>query len=228
MPVIKRTIVKDMPNGDRYVAHLEARIAEDGERFVGGLSPTFSLTGDLFKKKGTRSGRTRHLHYERENGNVGPAAEPDGGERDELTRVMPQLATFARMHLSDPDGGVPMHAEANGWYWYQGSRSDIIRDRFNGGNGDIYAWRLAEMGLPDTDEGRRQYCYRIACNMLRVDEINLGVGPGHGGPEESTEDYTARVREAFTAFVNAQRDRWRQESVDALELLRSLPEGVTA
>lgn len=283
MPVIKRTIVKDMPNGDRYVAHLEARIAEDGERFVGGLSPTFSLTGDLFEKKGTRSGRRRHMHYMAEGGEVGPTAEPERGGAigDELARVMPQLATFNRMHLAEPDGGEPMHAEANGWYWYAGSRDDlrIAVERaggYTGSTGDgIYAHNLEARGLPDTDEGRRRYCYALACETLRVSEIPEMPGPDeiddteaqreiailreqsreaatgvdvrdHAAVHEAqrkaratdreaskieraliAESY-ARSREAFASFVDAQRDRWREDATAALELLRSLPEEVTA
>ena len=57
--ILKRTLIRDMPNGDRYVAHLEARIAEGDERFVGGLSPAFSLTGELYERRSNASGAAR-------------------------------------------------------------------------------------------------------------------------------------------------------------------------
>lgn len=283
MPVIKRTIVKDMPNGDRYVAHLEARIADDGERFVGGLSPAFSLTGELFEKKGTRSGRRRHLFYMERGGDVGPAAQPEhsGAIGDDLARVMPQLAIFNRMHLAEPNGGEPMHAEANGWYWYAGSRDDlrIAVERAGGYTGatkdGIYAHNLEARGLPDTDEGRRRYCYALACETLRVSEIPDMPGLDEIDDTEAqreiailreqsrevatgvdVRDYQAvreaqrnareidreaakiehaliaesyaRSREAFRAFVEAQREHWNEEATAALEFLRSLPEEVTA
>src|SRR4029077_3419483 len=45
--------------------------------------------------------------------------EPDGWGAigDTLARYFPEIAPIAALHLSDPDG-APMHAEANGWYWY--------------------------------------------------------------------------------------------------------------
>lgn len=40
---------------------------------------------------------------------------------DEITKAWPELADAMRMHLSNADTGEPMHAAANGWYWYAGA-----------------------------------------------------------------------------------------------------------
>lgn len=207
-PIIRRTLTRDMRNGDRYVAHLEARIAENGERYVGGLSPSFSLTGELFEGRPNRSGARRHRHYVNRGGNVGPSAESDmsGAIGDDLARVMPQLAAFARMHLSDPETGERMHAEANGWYFYAGSRAGLrATERYNGFDA-IHAWRLAEIGLTDDEAGRETYCYRLACEILRVDEIPRDLD-----------------REGFAQFVNAQRERWAREAAEARAFISALP-----
>jgi hypothetical protein len=94
----KRTLVRDMPNRSRVVATLDI-----GRGY-------FSLTGELYEPHGTWSGKARHENER----------EPDSGGQitDEVLRAFPKLAGFARMHLSDLETGEPMHAEANGWYWY--------------------------------------------------------------------------------------------------------------
>lgn len=40
---------------------------------------------------------------------------------DEITKAWPDLADAEAMHLSNADTGEPMHASANGWYWYAGA-----------------------------------------------------------------------------------------------------------
>jgi hypothetical protein len=95
----KRTLVRDMPNRSRVVATLDI-----GRGY-------FSLTGELYEPHGTWSGRARH--GERARARLGAAKS-----RDKVLRAFPKLAGFARMHLSDLETGEPMHAEANGWYWY--------------------------------------------------------------------------------------------------------------
>lgn len=225
MPITTRTLTRDMPNGDRIVAHLELREAVAGSRFdEHGLSPGFSATTDTYYKHGTWSGAACQRN----------GREPDsfGADHQSILRAFPKLESFVALHLSDPNG-LPMHAESNGWYWYCGSRTDIALPRYCGINGDIYAWRLDERGLSDTDEGRREYCRQIACETLRVDEIILDTEPRRrrdywpawGGPwAESLNDYTKRVHDTFDAFVAAQRERYHREAADAAAWLKALPE----
>lgn len=44
-----------------------------------------------------------------------------GAIHETILQVFPELAPIVALHLSD-DNGVPMHAEANGWYWAGGNR----------------------------------------------------------------------------------------------------------
>jgi hypothetical protein len=218
--VIRRTLTRDMPNGSRVVAEIEVRIAAEGEQFVNGLSPAFSVTGSVWEARGSQSGAARERRYRRmltDGRNPGPASEPDvsGCVHEEIARAFPELAQVIRMHLSDPITGEPMHAEANGWYWYLGSRPDLVRlERecgtvavYHGGNG-IYSHQLAAYDLPDDDDGHKQYCYLTACRILRVPSI-----PGE-----------IANREDFARFVDAQRDRWRREAAEALAFIEALPE----
>jgi hypothetical protein len=108
---IKRTLTRDMPNGDRIIAKIELRGDE------GTLSPGFSLTGEIYEARSNASGATRQR--------MGRDIDVGGQIHDELIRAFPQLAPLAALHLSDPNG-VPMHADANGWYFY----SDAYQDKY--------------------------------------------------------------------------------------------------
>lgn len=196
--VIRRTVTRDLPNRTRIVARLELGIAPEGERLTeAGLSPHFSTVCDIYEPRSNASGAARQR--------LGREPDSGGADTEAIARAFPKLKPIADLHLSDPDG-VPLHAEANGWYWYAGSRPDVV-EQYTGFNGEIHAWQLEERGLPDSDLGRRAYCYRLACEILRVAAIHNDL-----------------TREQFTAFVDDQRERWAQEATEARALLESLPE----
>lgn len=140
MPKIKRTLTKDLPGGTRVVAELELRLARDGERFCeDGISPGFAVTGEIYEPRSNAKGAARQRQ----------GREPDGSGAigDTLVRYFPEIAPIVALHLSDPDG-TPMHAEANGWYWY--SSYD--------GQGTHHNWD------DRTD-------YDVACDYLRMGAI---------------------------------------------------------
>lgn len=87
---------------------------------------------------------------------------PAGGgtAHQSILRAFPEMADIVALHLSDTDG-VPMHADANSWYWYEEGNLDA------------------------------------ASRLLRVAVADLP---------------TNADRETFTAFVDAQRDRWASEA----------------
>lgn len=200
--LIRRTMVRDMPNGSRIVANVEVRLPGESR----GLSPAFSVTGEVYEQHGTWNGAARHRN--------GRESDIGGCIHDEILRAFPELAPVVALHLSDPETGEPMHAESNGWYWYAGSRADLrATERYTGFSG-IYAHQLEKRGLSDDDSGREDYCYQVACKTLQVSEI----------PRFDSTFGSTATRAAFSAFVDDQRDRWRQEAADARALVESLPE----
>lgn len=42
-----------------------------------------------------------------------------GSSPDLIRRIFPELADIVALHLCDAETGEPMHAEANGWYWFR-------------------------------------------------------------------------------------------------------------
>lgn len=200
-------VTRDMPDRSRVVAHLEVRLES------GRLSPAFSLTGNVFEPHGNLSGGARAKRYARllaSGANTTAASEPDasGCVHDDIMRAFPSLARFEAMHLSDQVTGEPMHALANAWYFYAGGRAyaaRVLESERNSATApvvhyvpEVYAWRLEEMGLPDSDAGCAEYCYRTACNTLRVDNI----------PRELD-------RASFGRFVDDLRELWAHEAADA-------------
>lgn len=71
----------------------------------GNTHPYFSVTGELWDSEGWyRNGQDGRM---RECGQL----------HDRIARAFPKLAPVIALHLAD-ETGAPMHAEANGWYWY--------------------------------------------------------------------------------------------------------------
>lgn len=58
--------------------------------------------------------------------------EGGGADHDTILEHFPELYDLAALHLADIDG-VPMHAEANGWYWLAGALGGA-GERCHGGN----------------------------------------------------------------------------------------------
>jgi len=75
------------------------------------LSDGFSVTADLYEPRKTQTGRQR---YE-----IGRDIDAGGAMHEKILRWAPELAPLVAVHLADPDG-TPMHAVANGWYFYSG------------------------------------------------------------------------------------------------------------
>lgn len=229
MPRIKRVLSRALPNGDFIEATVELRLAVDGGRFdETGISPGFSATCSVWESRSNVSGSSRHRR--------GRESDSGGADDKAILSAFPHLKPIVDLHSSDPDG-KPMHGASNGWYWYAGSRPDITSAQFTGYTGTIYPHQLEEHGLPDTDQGRRDYCYQLACSTLRVDEIPLAdIVPEHRGIQvtpagkvpllEASDSFAGRLHAAFIEFADAQVERWEREADEARALLESLPEEV--
>lgn len=185
--MLSRTLIRDLADRSRVVVHLELR--ERGD--AGGLSPAFSVTTELYEPHGTHSGRARHRRDR----------DPDasGCLHDAALNAFPELAPLVDLHLADPDTGEPMHAEANALYFYRTARG------LPGGWSDDY--RHAEREGLTVDS----YARRVACSILRVDQIPLDDVPEQ------------ELGAAFHQFVEDQRARWREEARAGREQLEAIP-----
>lgn len=75
----------------------------------------FSVTGEVYEPHGTWSGEARFRN----------GRDCDGaGQCGEIAHF-PEMVPIMRVHLCDMEG-VPMHAEANGWYWYELGALDTV------------------------------------------------------------------------------------------------------
>lgn len=103
---LRRTLSRSLPNGD-YIEVVAGLHQLDGNE-----RPYWSVTCSVWEKRGsTLIGKRRHTR----------GCESDmGGPMHELIReAFPELEPVIAVHLAD-DLGVPMHAVANGWYFYSG------------------------------------------------------------------------------------------------------------
>lgn len=177
------TIARTMPKGDVVEARIEYGVGN------GSLSEGFALSGAVWESTRGLSGKGRRSR----------GLEPQVGGQcvRELMEAFPELAPLAALHLSDRNG-VPMHAEANGLYFYRGARGHA-----NGWR-DLYGHAERE-GMTE-----RAYAKMLACKTLRVPSIPLGRFGEKG------------LADAFHEFVELQRPRWRTEAESVLHLIHAM------
>lgn len=180
MKTLSHQIIRDMPDQSRIIAELEIR-GEDST-----LSAGFSLCGSLYESHGTWSGKAQH-----ENDRD---IDSGGQIRGDLLRAFPFLEDFARMHLSDLDG-VPMHAIANGLYFYRYARDIPQQYGFDNKYGEAQ-----REGFEDP----RDYARDVTCKLLRIDS----TADLDAIPYEDAKQFSR----AFAQFCDEQRARWREES----------------
>ena len=109
---MRKTIGRDLPNGDYIEIEAEER---DGS---GTLSAGFAITCSVWERNNTWPARTCAAK--------GRDISSGGADHDLILSVAPELAPIVTAHLSDTDG-TPMHAEANGWYFYSGASAAYER-----------------------------------------------------------------------------------------------------
>lgn len=103
---IRRTLSRSLLNGDYIV------VTAGLHHITGNERPYFSVTCDIWEKRGTLSGAARHQR--------GRDADGGGAAHEVILCAFPELAPVVHVHLAD-DNGVPMHAASNGWYFYSGN-----------------------------------------------------------------------------------------------------------
>ena len=129
--VAQREEAKTLPDGT-YM-EVDAKLYSLGEQ-----EPYFSTTATLWQSKNTAEG-SRADRY----------CLGSGAMTDEISRHFPKLRPVVALHLSD-EHGRPLHAVANGWYWY----SDYDGKGTNANNADTPLDRARQyLRAPDLPEG---------------------------------------------------------------------------
>lgn len=183
MSNVTRTIARDLPNGDYIEVTAEMRNGSDG------LSPGFSVTAAVWERRGNAKGRTRKRQ--------GRDCDLAGCIHDAILAAFPNLAPVVAVHLADL-GGLPMHAKANGWYFYSGGASAYEREKIAKGQDWGYS-----RNLQASDHDR-------AAQALNIDPADLPAGLD---------------REGFHAFVDSLANRYADMAQRAREAIESLTDG---
>lgn len=183
MTTTRKTIGKDLPDGTYVEIEAEERDGSDG------LSPGFAVTCLGWAKHGTWSGRACKRN--------GRDIDFGGADHDLILRVAPELAPLVRAHLADQDG-TPMHAEANGWYFYSGKAAEYEREKVAAGQDYGYSRQLE---MSDHDRAAR---------ALNISPDDLPVGLD---------------REGFTAFCRSLAETWGAQAREARAALDAMHDG---
>lgn len=149
-------------------------------------------------------GEERNPGISRDNGIV-----RCGCMHEDLVRQWPDLKELELLHLSIIDG-VPMHAEANGWYWLAGVMGGL-GEKYHGGSG--------------SDGGTPEQCLKIFCDHVRISESEAyalidqiqQVPSRQYGPDDIGAKRNNRQRRAFFAnWIEQQKPRWKREADAAI------------
>ena len=125
-----------------------------------------------------------------------------GAGHDKILKYFPRFADLAALHLSDIDG-VPMHAEANGWYWLSGYLGGM-GEEYHGGSGQF--GKTPEQCL----EIFARHC-RISIEEARAlaDKCREAKLPNGWGADV----HCAKAsRDVWRAACEAMRPRWKAEA----------------
>lgn len=141
MTTIRKCI--ERKRGKRFIV-IDAELRQGDSR---GLSDGFSITGAVYEPHGTWSGEAQFRN--------GRYPDASGAIHEEILQFAPELKPLVDVHLADPDG-VPMHAVANGWYFYSGQAREYEQEH----HGADY---VARQG---TDRERAARALHIATDYL--------------------------------------------------------------
>lgn len=183
MSYITKTIGRSMADG----SYVEATVEERDDS--GALSPGFSVTGSVWEKHGKISGTARKRN--------GREEDMGGCVHDEVLTAFPHLAPIVHVHLAD-QSGLPMHAKANGWYFYSGDASAHERKMIDLGKDYGYSRNLE---MSDHDRAARS---------INVPPAELPTGLTKGG---------------FEAFVDGLAERYAADAAKAREVMATLVDG---
>lgn len=181
MPTMSKTIAVDRPDGDYLEITVEERLGDHT------LSDGFSITGLRWDRRDGTCGRTRKKQ--------GHDADVAGCIHEEILAALPQLAPIVAVHLADPTG-LPMHAKANGWYFYSGKAAAYERRKVAEGEDHGYS------------------------RMLERSDHDRAADALHIAPERLPKDL--RTREEFDAFVDGLGQTYHEQARLAREVIAGL------
>ena len=141
-----------------------------------------------------RGNRTPYFSLTHEAHRVNfPRKDKSGGAAHELIlEHFPQFVDLAALHLSGVDG-VPVHAEANGWYWLAGALGGM-QQQYHGGN--------------STPARTADECLAIFARLCRI-----SVDDARELAQRCADaDGAAAARAEWRSALEAMRQRWKAEA----------------
>lgn len=136
-----------------------------------------------------------------------------GAGHEEILRYFPQFASLAALHLSDLNG-VPMHAEANGWYYLAGA----LR-----GQGEQYHYGNSKQNFPlpadripaDKPWQSTEYRYPTAgeCLATFASHCRIDTAEAQQLADEARALPVGHNRAHWATACERMRPRWRREAL---------------
>lgn len=169
-------------------------IVTGGLNRIGDQRPYFSLTYDQHRR-----GHPNQCYS-------------GGAGHDRIREVFgPRFDDLAALHLSDEDG-VPMHAEANGWYLLAGTLPDGAGERHHAGNATTY-------GRPrDPLADFARHCRIGMDEAATIRDAVLTAATARPDPawgewetNDAPPDWKA-ARATWRAIMETMRPRWKAEA----------------
>lgn len=121
--------------------------------------------------------------------------EGGGADHDTILQHFPELYDLAALHFADIDG-VPMHVEANGWYWMAGALGGA-GERYHGGNSKGH--HGGEYREPTPNE-----CLEVFRKLYRIDRFRARLLL-----DAARADGRAVLKDAIKYFLL---DQWKAEA----------------
>lgn len=146
--------------------------------------------------------------------------ESCGAGHEAILREWPQYADIAALHLSDIHG-VPMHAEANGWYALAGALPENAGQKYHAGNSPCHfpkavidpakPWDTTDYRTPTPDECLHRFAEHVRIPYQNARSVRDAV------IEESLLDVGERYdwaagRAWYAGWIEAQKPRWQAEA----------------
>lgn len=148
-----------------------------------------------------------------------------GACHEEILAVRPSLKPFVALHLADSNG-VPMHAEANGWYWLAGAMGGLC-EQYHGGTADVQHWKpngdFDRYGKSTPAECLAIFAKHLRLTLEEAEQIKITIAKviAHQHPESvGYSKSCAKARKVFAAIVESLKPRWKAEADAAIAQLK--------